>query len=309
MNDFDPKRLRAAFARYMTGVTVVTARDARGEPAGFTANSFTSVSLDPPLLLVCPGRHLSSFAVFQSAPCFGVSILAEGQEVVSNLFAGRAGDRFARCGWEDGALGVPLISGRAAGFSCATHDRVEAGDHLILIGRIEAFDHSDANGLGYGPSGYFSLGKEREAMSATASRTRASVLLDDGRCVYLTEDGDLPTIEASPDHDPLAALRGYLAAQGIAADPGVVYSIYDEGNATRRLVFRARLAAPTPELVAKPIHGLNAATVPDPAVHAMLSRFETEFQNQSFGLYVGDDRRGDILPGSDPGRGVAPDGD
>ena len=299
MKYFDPKRLRAAFARYMTGVTVVTTRDARGEPAGFTANSFTSVSLDPPLLLVCPGRHLSSFAVFETAPCFGISVLAEGQEEVSNLFAGRAGDRFALCDWDEGALGVPLISGRAAGFSCATHDRIEAGDHLILIGRIEAFDHLDAHGLGYGPSGYFSLGKEREAMSATASRTRASVLLDDGRCVYLTEGRDLPTVEASPEHDSLAALRAHLAAQGIAAEPGVVYSIYDEGNATRRLVFRAHLAAPAPALVAKPIHGLSALAVPDPAVHSMLSRFEIEFRDQSFGLYVGDERRGDILPNAE----------
>ena len=296
MTDLDARLLRAAFARYMTGVTVVTSRDARDEPVGFTANSFTSVSLDPPLLLVCPGRHLSSFPVFRTAPRFGVSILAEGQEEVSNLFAGATGDRFALCDWDEGAHGVPLISGRAAGFVCTAHDRVEAGDHLILIGRIEAFDRSDARGLGYGPSGYFGLGMEREALSATASRTRASVLLDDGRCVHLTEDGDLPTVEVPPDNDPLAALRRHLASRGIAADPGVVYAIYDEGQGTRRLVFRAHLTDPVAGLVAMPIVGLSAAAVPDPAVRAMLSRFEAEFGNQSFGLYVGDDRRGDVLP-------------
>ena len=310
MNDFDPKRLRAAFARYMTGVTVVTTRDARGEPVGFTANSFTSVSLDPPLLLVCPGRHLSSFAVFQSTAVFR-----------HQHSGGGSGRGLEPLCWPRGRPVCALRLGRGVrsafrssragrrGFPVRHMTGSRQGDHLVLIGRIEAFDHSDANGLGYGPSGYFSLGKEREAMSATATRTRTSVLLDDGRCVYLTEGGDLPTVEASADHNPLAALRGYLAAKGIAADPGVVYSIYDEGNATRRLVFRARLAAPAPALVAKPIHGLSAAPVPDPAVHAMLSRFETEFQNQSFGLYVGDDRQGDILPGSDPGLGVAPDGD
>ena len=296
MTDLDPRELRAAFGRYMTGVTVVTSRDARDEPVGFTANSFTSVSLDPPLLLVCPGRHLSSFAVFRTASHFGVSVLAEGQEEVSNLFAGGTGDRFSLCDWEKGAHGVPLIAGRTAGFVCAAHDRVEAGDHLILVGRIEAFDRSDAQGLGYGSSGYFGLGKEREAMSATASRTRASVLLDDGRCVHLTEDGDLPTVEVPPDNDSLAALRGYLAAQGIAAEPGVVYAIYDEGRGTRRLVFRARLTAPATRLLAKPIVGLSASAVSDPAVHSILSRFESEFRDQSFGLYVGDDRRGDVLP-------------
>ena len=295
MTGLDPRELRAAFGRYMTGVTVVTSRDSRDEPVGFTANSFTSVSLDPPLLLVCPGRHLSSFAVFRTASHFGVSVLAEGQEEVSNLFAGGTGDRFSLCEWEEGAHGVPLIAGRTAGFVCAAHDRVEAGDHLILIGRIEAFDRSDAQALGYGPSGYFGLGKEREAMSATAVRTRASVLLDDGHCVHLTEYGDLPTVEVPPDNDSLAALRGHLAARGIAAEPGVVYAIYDEGPGMRRLVFRARLTASAATLVAKPIVGLSALAVPDPAVHSMLSRFESEFRNQSFGLYVGDELRGDIL--------------
>lgn len=296
MTGIDPKALRTALARFMTGVTVVTTCTERGEPVGFTANSFTSVSLDPPLLLVCPGRHLSSYPVFEVAPHFGISVLAERQEAISNLFASGTGDRFARCVWDRGAHGIPLISGRTAGFACTSHDRIEAGDHLILIGRIEDFDHSEALGLGYGPSGYFSLGKEREAMSATASRTRASVLLDDGCYVYLTGSGDLPTVETPPEHDTVATLRAYLAGQGIAAEPGVVYAIYDERDGARRLVFRAHLATPAEGLVAQPIHSLGALDVPDPAVKAMLKRFGLESQDQSFGLYVGDARRGDILP-------------
>ena len=293
---FDPIELRAAFARFMTGVTVVTARDSAGEPVGFTANSFTSVSLEPPLLLVCPGRHLSRFDVFESASSFGVSVLAEGQEEVSNLFAGGPGARFSLCGWESGTRGVPLISGRSAGFECRVHDRVEAGDHLILIGRIEAFDGSGERGLGFGPSGYFSLGKEREALSGRAVRTRASVLLDDGRSIYLTESGDLPTAETPAGHDPLAALVNLLAALEIPADPGIVYSIYDEDDGARRLVFRAHLPGPAEGLVAHPIRGLSTLEVPDPAMHAMLVRFEIEFLNRSFGLYVGDRRQGDVLP-------------
>ena len=295
---FDPKELRAAFARFMTGVTVVTARDPAGEPVGFTANSFTSVSLDPPLLLVCPGRHLSRFDVFESTSSFGVSVLAEGQEEVSNLFAGGPGARFSLCDWESGTRGVPLISGRSAGFECTVHDRIEAGDHLILIGRIEAFDGSGARGLGFGPSGYFSLGKEREALSGRAVRTRASVLLDDGSSIYLTESGDLPTAEAPAGRDPLAALVNLLAALETTADPGIVYSIYDEDDGARRLVFRAHLPGPAEGLVAHPIRGLSTLEVSDPAMHAMLVRFEIEFLNQSFGLYVGDRRQGDVLPGA-----------
>ena len=91
-------------------------------------------------------------------------------------------------------------------------------------------------------------------------------------------------------------LRDYLVAEGIDAEPGVVYAVYDEGQGTRRLVFRAHLDAPAAKLVARPISGLSVLAVPDPAVHSMLSRFETEYRGQSFGLYVGDERRGDVLP-------------
>ena len=99
--------LRAAFGRFMTGVTVVTALDDAGTPVGFTANSFSSVSLNPPLLLVCPGAHLSSFEVFRKAETFGVSVLAADQENVSRLFSTGTGARFDQCEWQPAAAGVP----------------------------------------------------------------------------------------------------------------------------------------------------------------------------------------------------------
>ncbi|MEP0940380.1 MAG: flavin reductase family protein, partial [Rhizobiaceae bacterium] len=83
----DPRVLRDAFGAYMTGVTVVTARRADGVAVGFTANSFTSVSLDPPLLLVCPGKFLSSYETFASCTHFAVSVLAEGQKDIATVFA------------------------------------------------------------------------------------------------------------------------------------------------------------------------------------------------------------------------------
>ena len=292
----DPRELRAAFGRFPTGVTVVTARTAEGQPVGFTANSFTSVSLDPPLLLVCPGRHLSSFPVFQAAGFFGVSVLAEGQERVSNLFSAGTGDRFSVCDWSDGVKAVPLIDGRAAGFACVVHERTEAGDHLILVGRVLAFDQSEAGGLGYGPSGYFSLGKERAAFQAVSRETLASGLLDDGRRVFLTPEGDLPSVAVLASQSPVDALKGCLARIGAKATLGVVYAIYDEMGGRRRLVFRGGLESFTDTLKPQPIEELKNAHIPDPAVRAMLLRFAFEFQNQSFGLYVGDSRRGDIIP-------------
>ncbi|WP_299831060.1 flavin reductase family protein [uncultured Roseobacter sp.] len=284
--------LRAAFSRFLTGVTVVTTRTATGEPVGFTANSFSSVSLNPPMLLVCPGNHLSSFHAFRDATQFGVSILAEGQEVVSNLFASRADDRFANCDWEE-ADGMPLIAGRAAGFVCTTSSVVAAGDHIVLIGQVSHFDDAARPGLGYGPDGYFSQSKERKAEAAA---TRASVLLDDGARVYLTDQGQLPTVPVQRGESPLSVLEAGLIARQIRADLSVVYAIYDEGETCRHIVFRGRTKGLQPGLQAQDIVTLDTSQANNTAVRALLDRFRQEHRTQSFGLYVGDAHAGDVLP-------------
>jgi len=143
-------QLRQAFSSFMTGVTVVTARAPDNTPVGFTANSFTSVSLDPPLLLVCPGRHLSSFGVFDTTEHFAVNVLAHTQEAICTLFAGRNENRFSAVHWRPDDQQSPLIDGCSASFSCRTYQRVDAGDHLVLIGQITGFECSgtpDANAL------------------------------------------------------------------------------------------------------------------------------------------------------------------
>ncbi|NRB03891.1 MAG: flavin reductase family protein [Rhodobacteraceae bacterium] len=157
MTEFDRKDLRNAFGRFMTGVTIVTARTNDGQPVGFTANSFTSVSLDPPLLLVCPSRKLSSFETFSQCSHFAVNILADDQQAVSDTFACYDGDRFERVAHHAGPEGLPLINGASAQFSCATHQIIPAGDHCILLGEVIAFEHRDAGCLGYARGAYFTL--------------------------------------------------------------------------------------------------------------------------------------------------------
>jgi flavin reductase (DIM6/NTAB) family NADH-FMN oxidoreductase RutF len=93
-NAVDPVALRRALGTFVTGVTVITTRDADGTPRGMTANSFTSVSLDPPLLLVCVGKGAHSFAAFNASSSFAVNLLHEGQTDVSNLFASKAANKF-----------------------------------------------------------------------------------------------------------------------------------------------------------------------------------------------------------------------
>ena len=164
MTALDPRALRRAFGSFMTGVTVVTSRTDDGRPLGFTANSFTSVSLDPPLLLVCPGKFLSTHDRFAASTGFAVNILAEGQQEVSNTFASFKGDRFARVPHRSDARGNPLIEGALAQFSCSTERVLDAGDHSILIGQVQDFAWAEGRGLGYAGGQYFSLGLERAAL-------------------------------------------------------------------------------------------------------------------------------------------------
>ena len=136
----DPRALRDAFGCFMTGVTVVTTLDAAGAPQGFTANSFSSVSLDPPLLLVSlanSSRNLDSFA---KGAGFAVNILAEGQKDISATFARPSEDRFASVYWRKGPVGNPLIAGVSAWFDCTLEQAIAAGDHTILIGRVGGFE-------------------------------------------------------------------------------------------------------------------------------------------------------------------------
>ncbi len=128
---------REALARFASGVVVVTAR-AEGAPAGFTASAFTSVSLTPPLVLVCVKKAGSAHDVVVGAGVFGVSILGDGQGWIAEQFARSAIDRFAGVPLRDeGRGGVPLIAGALVHLECRRHATHTAGDHTILVGEVE----------------------------------------------------------------------------------------------------------------------------------------------------------------------------
>lgn len=132
----DPRTLRDAMGCFATGITIVTALDAKGAPVGLTANSFTSVSLDPPLLLVCVANTSGTAPVLREAANFGVNVLQIGQQPTSNRFASKGEDRFANVPWASGQTGVPLLSSSLVSFECQRESLHEAGDHFILIGRV-----------------------------------------------------------------------------------------------------------------------------------------------------------------------------
>lgn len=126
---------RTVLGHFATGITVVTALD-DGEPVGLAANSFTSVSLDPPLVLFCPAKSSSSWSRIERAGRFAVNILDETQEDVCRIFATPGEDRFAQVAWHLSPNGSPLLDAVHAFLDCETHAVHDAGDHMIVVGRV-----------------------------------------------------------------------------------------------------------------------------------------------------------------------------
>lgn len=136
----DSLMLRRAFGCFPTGVTIITTHTGNGDPVGLTVNSWTSLSLDPPLVLWALGRHSASLPVFETCDHFAVNILAEDQAWLSRRFATRGDDRFAGVAMRAGRDGVPLIEGCSAHIECRMHSRLPGGDHLVLIGEVDRVD-------------------------------------------------------------------------------------------------------------------------------------------------------------------------
>jgi flavin reductase (DIM6/NTAB) family NADH-FMN oxidoreductase RutF len=127
----------------------VTTCQPNGQPRGLTASSFTSVSLDPPLLLVCIAKEALSCNTLENADYFAVNILASNQEEISSLFAAQSAEKFKITKWRANTQKIPLIEGTVANFSCARHRLVDGGDHLILMGEVLSFEVRQGTALGY----------------------------------------------------------------------------------------------------------------------------------------------------------------
>jgi flavin reductase (DIM6/NTAB) family NADH-FMN oxidoreductase RutF len=140
----DPRTLRDALGCFATGVTVVTCVGADGKPAGLTVNSFTSVSLDPPLLLVCLHKMAGSSMALTEASHFAVNVLQTGQQPASIRFSTRDEDRFGATPWSCGEAGAPILEESLGVFECERHAVHDGGDHYILIGQVvkASFDAS-----------------------------------------------------------------------------------------------------------------------------------------------------------------------
>ncbi len=135
---FDPKVFRSTLGKFATGVTVVTA-ESPATRRGMTANAFSSLSLDPPLVLVCVDNNASFLGVIRDAKKFAINFLAEDQKSTSDWFAGKGRDvedQFADIAHENGENGAPVLTGALATLECEIHEDIPGGDHAIIVGRV-----------------------------------------------------------------------------------------------------------------------------------------------------------------------------
>jgi flavin-dependent trigonelline monooxygenase, reductase component len=239
------RALRDLFGTFLTGVTVVTMQDRDGAMRGFTANSFTSVSLDPPLILVCVASQASSHDALCAADRFGVNILGDWQRESSNVFASRSEKKFEAVDIWSPSGGPPLLAGSLSAMDCQREQVIAAGDHSIVIGRVIGFHKGLGQPLGYHSGGYVAFGLGSEALERLGGEAiRIGCLLEFNDKILLVRRANAPAWElpaaplrAGEDHRQL--LPRLLAKFGIAADVSSLYSVYQEaGEAHTTMIFR-----------------------------------------------------------------------
>ena len=135
MDQFDGREFRDALGQFATGVVIATGC-LDGTPAGFAAQSFVSLSLDPPLVALCPAKTSTSWPKLRESGHFCINVLSDGQQDVSDLFAQTGIDKFADLAWQPGQTGSPVLAGVLAYIDCELADELDAGDHTIAIGRV-----------------------------------------------------------------------------------------------------------------------------------------------------------------------------
>jgi len=145
----DPEEFRRVLGNFATGVTVVTVAGGEDPPTGITVSAFASVSLDPPLVLVCIDRKAQTHAALQRSGHFPVNVLASGQEDLSRRFASTRGDKFEGVAHHRGPLGQPLLEGAVAVMECSTVSAHEHGDHTVFVGRVHHVQTASAGPLLY----------------------------------------------------------------------------------------------------------------------------------------------------------------
>jgi 3-hydroxy-9,10-secoandrosta-1,3,5(10)-triene-9,17-dione monooxygenase reductase component len=210
----DPAEFRRALGAFATGVTIITTRAPDGVPLGLTANSFNSVSLNPPLVLWSLAQNALSLPVFKAVGHWAVHILAADQEELSSRFARRGLDKFAGLEIETGQGGVPLLRGCTARFECRNAFQYEGGDHTIFVGEVLRFERSERAPLVF-HGGRYAHATRRDAADARPRGPHLAGSFNEDFLGYMLGRSHFLFF---------AELRRYLAAEGLSDDEFYVLS-------------------------------------------------------------------------------------
>jgi flavin-dependent trigonelline monooxygenase, reductase component len=302
------KDYRRTLGAFLTGVTVVTVLDADGRPRGLTANSFTSVSLDPPLVLFCVGGAAASYEAFVKSRGFVVHILGSGQQRLAQTFASKSPRKFEGLVHRPSSTGAPLIEDVHAWLDCTTESVTVAGDHAIVVGRVQDFASREQRPLGFYQGKFQSFDTESE-MALLPSFHGSSVAVGwmleaaDGRlAVRMGRDGSLglPKTRLPVSEVSQGGLTAAASAQlGVEAGIDFLYSIYDDERDGMTLVYRGRVAADEEGLRGSGVRLLGSDdiawdSVRDVSEKAVIDRYVRERVDAQFGIYAGTQSDGSI---------------
>ena len=247
--------LRKTLGQFATGVTVVATTQEDGTPRGFTANSFTSVSLNPPLILVCISEDNESKNLFCKSKFFTVSVLNEKQKETSNLFASNSSKKFKLSTWHIGNLDIPLIEDSLAWFECQNHKTIVAGDHIILIGKVLHYGRNDGFPLGYFQGNYISLGNNQTLVDTITKKTKTiiGIIFDNNNSILFeknkkTGDLTLPSISNKGEKTNISNLLEKFEVFGFKSEVDFIYSVYEDKNLKAVCVYyRSKVINPAPK--------------------------------------------------------------
>ncbi len=305
MNSSTEQDLRQILGKFLTGVTVVTTLDQHDVPVGFTANSFTSVSLDPPLVLVCLAQSAGLAPVFRRASSFAINILSTEQEAISNSFARKEADRFAKVAWQPKVTGSPVIKGCAAWLDCEMYEKIIAGDHIVLIGRIRDAEKTLRHPLGYYQGRYCAIDLPEETLSMIEHRdsvhSTTGIIVDLANQLLLIkqEEGgyDVPRAEPGVEGEE-SRINAAMKKFGIEVHNKVLFSVV-EGRHHQRISIYYRCNVEPGEPLPPGAAYFSPDTLPfdklaRPGLGSVLKRYLEEKNAGQFGIYVGDEHQGHI---------------
>ncbi len=302
----DPYELRRAFGAFATGVTIVTTADGNGGVFGFTANSFTSVSIDPPLVLVSISKASYGLPIFTRASGFAVNILAEHQRALSNQFATRGSDKFAGTSWHSAQSGSPIFEHVVAWFDCEYFQQVDAGDHKLLIGKVLEFGYNYDTPLGFCRGAYVSFGLTPQMLQLVSSKGRLQVgaLIEKDNKILLQVERDpdrvrIPIADRVGDANDPGSLLGMLASAGIETQLPFLFSAYHMSD-TRYVYYRGELKSAvatdtdSPTLRFFEFDDIPWSSVRDYAVKRILKRYLAERSIGNYSVYIGGKNMGTV---------------